>query len=126
MEKMRFGKKMAWFAGIVSGVFGGLVGNQGGIRSAALLGFGLSRDLFVGTATGIALLVDGARMPVYILKEFSDISRLWPIVVLGTVGGIFGTLVGGHLLKQIPELLFKKIVSASLILLGIFMMFKVH
>jgi uncharacterized membrane protein YfcA len=29
-------------AGVVSGAFGGLVGNQGRLRSAALLGFGLS------------------------------------------------------------------------------------
>ena len=35
--RMSFGKRSAWFAGALSGMFGGLVGNQGGIRSAALL-----------------------------------------------------------------------------------------
>jgi hypothetical protein len=38
-RRMRFGGHVAWIAGAVSGVFGGLVGNQGGVRSAALLGF---------------------------------------------------------------------------------------
>src|SRR5262245_34085093 len=33
---------MRLVGGALSGLFGGLVGNQGGIRSAALLGFGLS------------------------------------------------------------------------------------
>lgn len=124
MEKARFGKKMAWFAGFVSGAFGGLVGNQGGIRSAALLGFGLSRDAFVGTATGIGLMVDGARMPVYFIKEFGEISRLWPIVLAGAAGGIIGTFCGTKLLKRIPEAIFKKAVAALIFSLGIFMLFK--
>lgn len=38
-ERMRFRGAWAWVAGAASGGFGGLVGNQGGIRSAALLGF---------------------------------------------------------------------------------------
>jgi uncharacterized protein len=57
-QRMRFGRTTAWIAGALSGMFGGLVGNQGGIRSAALLGFDLRRDEFVATATAIALLVD--------------------------------------------------------------------
>jgi len=42
--RMRFRGPWAWFAGAASGGFGGLVGNQGGIRSAALLGFGLPKE----------------------------------------------------------------------------------
>jgi Sulfite exporter TauE/SafE len=68
-EKMRFGRKAAWIAGGISGFFGGLVGNQGGIRSAALLGFDISKEAFVATATAVALIVDGARMPVYFMTD---------------------------------------------------------
>ncbi len=67
---MKFGRTAAWIAGALSGMFGGLVGNQGGIRSAALLGFDLKRDEFVATATAIALLVDVFRMPVYAATQF--------------------------------------------------------
>ena len=42
--KMRFKGHVAWIAGALSGVLGGVVGNQGGLRSAALLGFGLSKE----------------------------------------------------------------------------------
>src|ERR1041385_1987638 len=52
-QRMRFHGALAWIAGAVSGMFGGLVGNQGGIRSAALLGFDLPRDAFIATATEI-------------------------------------------------------------------------
>src|SRR5689334_23491915 len=38
MQKVRWGRRTAWIAGALSGLFGGLVGNQGSIRSAAMLG----------------------------------------------------------------------------------------
>ena len=50
--------------GVLSGLFGGLVGNQGGIRAAALLGFNLRPRQLVATATASALLVDAARVPI--------------------------------------------------------------
>jgi uncharacterized protein len=64
-RRMRLRGWVAWGAGGLSGLLGGLVGNQGGIRSAALLGFDLPKQTFVATATAIALFVDGARMPIY-------------------------------------------------------------
>src|SRR5437867_1483023 len=38
-ERWRLHGALAWVAGAASGFFGGLVGNQGGIRSAAMLEF---------------------------------------------------------------------------------------
>jgi uncharacterized protein len=55
--RMHFRSWSAGTAGGLSGLFGGLVGNQGGIRSAALLGFDISKESFVATATAIALMV---------------------------------------------------------------------
>ena len=54
---MRFGGRTAWLAGALSGAFGGLVGNQGGIRSAAMLGLGVQGPAFVATATAIGIAV---------------------------------------------------------------------
>ena len=65
-------RPLAIGAGILSGAFGGLVGNQGGIRSAALLNFDLSRQAFVATATAVGLFVDGARLPVYLATRGRD------------------------------------------------------
>ncbi len=72
--------------GALSGVFGGLVGNQGGIRSAALLGFDLPREAFVATATAVGVIVDLARMPVYLATSAGAIAASWRLVVaLGVV-----------------------------------------
>jgi uncharacterized membrane protein YfcA len=68
-KRLEFRGWLAWAAGAMSGLLGGLVGNQGGIRSAALLGFNLPKERFVGTATAIALFVDGARTPVYLAGD---------------------------------------------------------
>ena len=119
---MRFGGPVAWIAGAVSGVFGGLVGNQGGIRSAALLGFDLERQAFVATATAIGLVVDAARMPVYFATELDAIMRIWPLVLIATAGTLAGTLLGVRTLRRIPETVFRRVVAVLLLLLGTYML----
>src|SRR5262245_8001202 len=76
--KMRFHGTGAWVAGALSGLFGGLVGNQGGIRAAALLGFDLRKEAFVATATAVALVIDGARLPVYLATQAQGIRDAAP------------------------------------------------
>lgn len=117
-RKMRFRGWVAWVAGAVSGLLGGLVGNQGGIRSAALLGFDLSKATFVATATAIALFVDGARMPIYLLNQHEEIAAFWPAIALATVGVVSGTVAGSRLLARIPETWFRRILAVVLALLG--------
>lgn len=120
-RRMRFNGWVAWIAGAVSGVFGGLVGNQGGIRSAALLGFDVDKQAFVATATAIGLVVDAARMPVYFATQWREITRIWPLVLIATAGALVGTLVGVRTLRRIPERVFRRIVAIILILLGMYM-----
>ena len=111
----------AWVAGGVSGLFGGMVGNQGGIRSAALLGFHLPRHAFVATATATALFVDLARMPIYFAVEGRAIVAEWPLLVLTVVGVVAGTLAGERVLSRIPEPIFRRVVAALIIALGVYM-----
>ena len=123
-KRMRFRGPLAWVAVAASGLFGGLVGNQGGIRSAALLGFNLSRDAFVATATAIALFVDGARMPVYLVVEGRELMTMVTTIVVATAGVIAGTLSGTRLLRRIPQRTFELLVSALITALGICMIAK--
>ncbi len=121
IQRVRWGRREAWIAGALSGGFGGLVGNQGGIRSAAMLGFDVPRTSFVATATAIALFVDVARLPVYLATQWTDIRGVWPSIVVATVGVVIGTAFGTRVLGRIPERAFRRIIALFLLALGFYM-----
>lgn len=121
MERVRWGRRAAWVAGVLSGGLGGLVGNQGGIRTAALLGFDVPKEAFVATATAIGLFVDVARMPVYFATEWRGIAGVWPWVLVATAGVVVGTAIGRRVLGEIPPRLFRPVVAVVLVALGIYM-----
>lgn len=126
MRRVRWGRRSAWAAGAASGALGGMVGNQGGIRTAALLGFDVPKESFVATATAIGLFVDGARMPVYLATEWGDIVRIWPIVMTATVGVVAGTALGARVLGRLPQQLFRRVIAVMLIALGLWMALGAH
>lgn len=121
MRRVRWGPRSAWAAGVLSGALGGMVGNQGGIRTAALLAFDMPRHSFVATATAIALFVDGARMPIYLATQYRAIFAIWPLVLAATVAVVIGTALGARLLGRVPERTFRRIVAVLLIALGSYM-----
>jgi uncharacterized membrane protein YfcA len=123
-RRMRFDGPLALIAGAASGLLGGLVGNQGGIRSGALLAADLPRDTFVATATAVGLIVDASRMPLYLITTGSAILAIWPTVAIGTAGVVAGTLLGNRLLSRIPEATFRRVVAVLLALLGTAMIAK--
>lgn len=123
-ERMHFGRKTALGAGALSGLFGGLVGNQGGIRSAALLGFDIPKESFVATATAIALVVDAARLPVYVWTEHHTMFSAWPLMLVAAVGVLIGTIGGVRLLRRIPERIFRRAVSGLILALGVCMLIR--
>ncbi|HUQ21205.1 MAG TPA: hypothetical protein VM099_16415 [Gemmatimonadaceae bacterium] len=54
--------------GALSGFFGGIIGNQGGLRAAALSRFDLRPTTFVATSTMIGVMIDLVRSPVYVYR----------------------------------------------------------
>lgn len=121
-ERMRFGRRTAWIAGALSGFFGGLVGNQGGIRSAALLGFDLSKEELVATATAVGVIVDAARMPVYLAVEGGALAGMWRLLALAAAAALAGTVLGEGLLRRVPEAWYRRVVSALILALGVYML----
>jgi uncharacterized protein len=118
IERVRWSRRTAWIAGLVSGFLGGLVGNQGGIRSAALLGFDVSKESFVATSTAIALCVDAARVPVYVATQGAAIAALWPLLVVAIIGVMAGTAVGTRVLGRIAQRTFHRTIGVALLALG--------
>lgn len=121
VERVRWGRRAAWVAGAVSGALGGLVGNQGGIRAAAMLGFDVPKASFVATATAVALFVDAARVPVYLVTQGREIAAIWPQVAIASAGVIAGTALGTRVLGRLPPRMFRRIVAVLLFLLGVYM-----
>jgi len=120
--RMRFSGAAASIAGVLSGAFGGLVGNQGGIRSAAMLGLNVQGVSFVATATAIALAVDAVRMPVYLATSSRQIFDAWPAVIAAVIGVVVGTVAGERVLRRIPQKIFRRTVSALLLVIGILLL----
>lgn len=123
-QRMRFGGVVAWLAGAVSGFLGGLVGNQGGVRSGALLGFERQPRTFVATATAIGLIVDAARLPFYLWRESGALVQHARWIGVATIGVVLGTILGGRLLVRIPERRFRRMVAVVVGLLGAYMLFR--
>ena len=120
VRKRRWTRSAALAAGVASGFLGGLVGNQGGIRAAAMLGFDVPRQSFVATATAAGLIVDAARLPVYIASLGSEMLAIWPVVAAMTAGVVAGTLFGVVALGHLPDAAFRRLVGILLIALGTF------
>lgn len=121
MQRVRWGRASAWAAGALSGVLGGLVGNQGGIRSAAMLGFDVPKEAFVATATAVGIFVDVARLPVYLATQGSAIASVWRFVVIATIGAVIGTVLGTRVLGHLPPRAFRHVIGVLLVVLGVYM-----
>lgn len=108
--------------GFASGLFGGVAGNQGGLRAAALLTFSLAPVTFVATSTATGLVVDAVRLPIYLWRSSSALADVAPEIVVASVGVVAGTLTGERLLVGMSSDRFRKVVSALIGLLGIWLL----
>ena len=114
-----------WVAtlGFVSGFFGGVAGNQGGLRAAALTAFALAPAAFVATATATGLMVDAARAPIYVWRAGSELARLVIPIGVATVGVLVGTVFGERILLGLSPARFATLVGAAIGALGVWLLF---
>jgi uncharacterized membrane protein YfcA len=108
--------------GFLSGLFGGVAGNQGGIRAGALMAFSLAPMAFVATSTATGLIVDAARMPVYVYTAGRDLLALSTPIAVATVGVIVGTLLGERILLGLSPDRFRRIIGGLIGLLGLWLL----
>ncbi len=108
--------------GLCSGFFGGVAGNQGGLRAAALTAFRLSPAGFVATATATGLLVDLARAPIYVFGASQRLVQLWRPIGVAAVGVLIGTLLGERILMGMSPARFGQVVGVAIGLLGVWLL----
>lgn len=117
--KSRFAPRALGFA---SGLFGGVAGNQGGLRAAALLSFSLAPMTFVATSTATGLLVDAVRLPVYLWRSSAALVDVAYPIAIASAGVLIGTLVGERILVGMSADRFRAVVSVLIGLLGIWLL----
>jgi len=117
----RLPKKLDPLGGFLSGLLGGVLGNQGAVRSAYLLNYSLSKEAFVATATIIACLIDVTRIPIYLMNYHSEIAVAWPYLIATILSAFVGTLIGKWLLDIVTLGAFRRVVAGSVVVVGIAM-----
>ena len=101
------------------GIFRWVGRESGGIRTAAMLGFEVDKRQFVATTTAVALLIDMARVPVYLaLEAGADCAPVAHDRTRYSRRGR-GTIFGEQLLARVPELRFRSVVGVLILLLGL-------
>lgn len=113
---------LVWALGLGSGLFGGLAGNQGGIRAAALSSLGLWGPAFVATSTATGLLVDAVRTPIYVYRAGPTLMALMVPILVSAAGVLVGTIAGERLLLSMNPDRFRRVVAALIGLLGLFLL----
>lgn len=112
----------AWVLGILSGFFGGVVGNQGGLRAGALIGLGLTSAAFVATSTMTGVIVDVVRTPIYVVRQGGAVAAAWTLVSTSTAGVLVGTLLGERALFGLSPDRFRQLVAALIGVLGVWLL----
>ena len=121
-ERVRIPAWASWLLGVASGFFGGVVGNQGGLRAGALLGLGLAPAAFVATSTLTGVIVDVVRTPLYLVRAGETMAGAWPLIAAATVGTLAGTLVGERILLGLSPPVFRRVVAGLVGVLGFWLL----
>ena len=119
LRRWRPGRGAARLLGVASGLFGGIAGNQGGLRAAALLPFALAPRAFLATGTAIALVIDLARTPLYLVRAGAALAPHAPTIAVATAACLAGTLLGERWLLAIPVERFRRVVALVVALAGV-------
>jgi hypothetical protein len=122
-ENLAFDRKFLPVGGLLSGFFGGLSGLQGALRSAFLIKTGLDKEVFIGTSTVSAVVVDLARLVVYGLSFYTDYfmgvpSDMIGLVVAATLAAFTGAFIGARLVKKMTLRTVQIIVGVMLMVAG--------
>jgi uncharacterized membrane protein YfcA len=123
----RFGRRWIPVGGLLSGLFGGLSGHQGALRSTFLLQAGLTKERFIATGVWCAVLVDCSRLSVYGPSFFSRHFEAigggdgLPLMVAATFSAFAGAFAGTRLLHKVTLESVHRLVGGLLVLFGLAM-----
>ncbi len=117
---LAFSKKSLWFGGAISGFFGGLSGHQGALRTAFLIRYNLSKEVFIATGILVALVIDISRATVYAFNlDYTLISEQWVWILVSLLAALAGAITGKYFLKKIKLVTLNRIVAIAMLIFGL-------
>ena len=120
-SRVRVTRIVVGVLGLLSGFFGGLAGNQGGLRAAAMLSLSLSPVRYVATATATAMLVDIVRTPIYVWRAGGVLTTLVLPLSVATAGVLIGTVLGERILLGLSIRQFRYAIAVLIGMLGLWL-----
>ena len=120
--RWRPNRVVAAIVGLLSGVFGGLVGNQGGLRAAGLSAFDLEPRAFLATGTAVAVLIDVARTPFYLARAGDVLLQLWLPIAVASAGCLAGTIAGERIFFRLSKEQYRRVIGIAVLLLGLWLL----
>lgn len=114
-----FSGKGSYIAAGLSGFFGGMSGHQGALRSAFLIKLKLSKEAFIATGTAMAVLVDMARIPVYLGRNWQQVVQEKSLLMATLLASLMGVVIGRNYLKKLTIGALHKLVSAFVVLVAL-------
>lgn len=108
--------------GLVTGIFSGLVGLGGGaiVIPALVYFFGMSQHMAQGTSLAMMIPPIGI-LAVWTYTKHGHVN--FKVAAILVIGFLVGSLLGAKLAIAIPAALMKKIMGASLVAIGVKMVF---
>ena len=122
-QKLTFPKKYIPLGGLLTGLMGGLSGQQGAIRSMFLLKSDFDAKQYIATGVLIAVLIDVARIPTYIFG-LSDLSteqitnHSLALIGFGTICAFSGAWLGAKYIKKTSIGFIRYLVAGLMVAIG--------
>jgi hypothetical protein len=118
-----FSVKWLPLGGALSGFFGGLSGNQGALRSAFLVKAGSGKEVFIGTGAVIACAIDLTRLGTYSTRMWSVRHEIdYGLLAVGVFAAFVGAWWGNRALRKVTMDAVQRLVTVTVLLVGIGLM----
>lgn len=105
--------------GVLSGFLAGLIGLGGALRAVFLTSYKIPKNVYIATSALIAMFIDITRIPAYWFSYKGYDSAFLKLLPVLFIIAYLGVKVGKIIVNKVDQILFQKIVSIALFLVGL-------